>query len=105
MSIYGWLENSFTGNTNGTPRDRSNFSVFPNRLANQWQGNQLPYIIVENPIELNDTTNLGFRFDFLLGNDWQFSKAYGLFDRAFANNHYRWNRPPAVLSARCTCRY
>src|SRR5262249_43556810 len=61
---------------------------FPNRLANQWQGNQLPYIIVENPIEPNDTFNLGFRFDFFLGNDWQFSKAYGLFDRAFANNHF-----------------
>ena len=88
VSVYGWLQNSFTGNTNGTPADRSNFSVFPNRLANQWQGNQLPYIIIENPVELNDTTNLGFRFDFLLGNDWQFVKAYGLFDNAFANNHY-----------------
>ncbi len=47
--LYGWLENSFTGNTNGTPRDRSNFSVYPNDLANQWQGNQLPYLILENP--------------------------------------------------------
>ena len=87
-SLYGWIENSFTGNTNGTPSTRSNFDVFPNHLANQWQGNQLPYVILENPIELNDTTNLGFRFDFLLGNDWQFSKAYGLFDNAFAKNHF-----------------
>ena len=87
VSLYGWIENSFTGNTNGTPRNRSNFSVFPNRLANQWQGNQLPYLIAENPLELNDTVNLGFRFDFLFGNDWQFSKAYGLFDKAFPNNH------------------
>ena len=86
-SIYGWFENSFSGNTNGTPRDRSNFGIFPDRLANQWEGNQIPYVILENPIELNDITNLGFRFDFLFGNDWQFSKAYGLFDNAFLNNH------------------
>jgi Putative beta-barrel porin-2, OmpL-like. bbp2 len=85
--IYGWIENSFTGNTNGTPRDRANFGVFPNDLANQWQGNQLPYMIVENPLEMDDMINLGFRVDFLFGNDWQYSKAYGLFDNAFLKNH------------------
>jgi hypothetical protein len=88
VNFYGWIQNSFTGNTNGTPRNRSNFSVFPNRLANQWQGNQLPYLIAENPVDLNDTFNIGFRFDFLFGNDWQFSKAYGLFDKAFPVNHF-----------------
>jgi hypothetical protein len=85
--IYGWIENSFTGNTNGTPRDRSNFGVFPNDQANQWQGNQMPYVIVENPLEVNDMINLGFRVDFLFGNDWQFSQAYGLFNRDFVKNH------------------
>jgi hypothetical protein len=34
---YGWLQNSFTGNANGTPRERSNFSVFPNRHTNQFR--------------------------------------------------------------------
>ena len=47
---YGWLQNSFTGDANGTPRDRSNFSVFPNHNANQWQGNQY-YFVLENPLE------------------------------------------------------
>jgi Putative beta-barrel porin-2, OmpL-like. bbp2 len=84
---YGWIENTFTGNANGTPRNRSNFSVFPNSLANQWQGNQY-YFVVENPLEPDDMFNLGFRVDTLFGNDWQFTKAYGLFDRAFPNNHF-----------------
>jgi hypothetical protein len=87
VRTYGWLDNSFTGNANGTPANRSNFSVFPNRLANQWQGDQY-YIVLENPIEPDDMVNLGFRFDTLFGNDWQFSKSYGLFDRAFPNNHF-----------------
>ena len=30
IKVYGWIQNSYTGNTNGTPRDDSNFSVFPN---------------------------------------------------------------------------
>jgi hypothetical protein len=84
--VYGWLQNGFTGNANGTPANRSNFSVFPNRLANQWQGNQY-YLVLENPLEPDDMMNFGFRFDTLFGNDWQFTKSYGLFDRAFANNH------------------
>jgi hypothetical protein len=87
VRVFGWLQNSFTGNANGTPADRSNFSVFPNRLANQWQGNQY-YLAVENPLEADDMANLGFRFDTLFGNDWQFTKAYGLFDRAFHNNQF-----------------
>ena len=32
--------------------------------------------------------DFGFRFDSFLGNDWQFSKDYGLFDRAFKPNSF-----------------
>jgi hypothetical protein len=85
--LYGWIENSFTGNANGTPRNLSNFSVFPNNLANQWQGNQY-YLVVENPLEPDDMVNLGFRVDTLFGNDWQFTKSYGLFERAFTPNQF-----------------
>jgi Putative beta-barrel porin-2, OmpL-like. bbp2 len=84
---YGWIENSFTGNANGTPANRSNFSVFPNRLANQWQGNQY-YLVVENPLEPDDMVNLGFRLDTLFGNDWQFTRDSGFFTGAFPNNHF-----------------
>jgi hypothetical protein len=87
VRTYGWIEQSFTGNTNGTPAGLSNFSVFPNKLANQWQGNQ-NYLVVENPIEPDDMVNLGFRVDTLFGNDWQFTKSYGMFDRAFTNNQF-----------------
>lgn len=87
VRVFGWIENSFTGNANGTPRDRSNFSVFPNHLANSWQGNQY-YFVVENPLNQTDSVNFGFRFDTLFGHDWQFTKSYGLFDRAFTKNHF-----------------
>jgi Putative beta-barrel porin-2, OmpL-like. bbp2 len=87
VRTYGWIENSFTGNTNGTPKGLSNFSVFPNNLANQWQGNQY-YLVVENPIERNDMVNLGFRVDTLFGNDWQFTRSYGLFPNAFTPNQF-----------------
>ncbi len=87
VKVYGWIENSYTGNTNGTPRNDQNFSVFPNRLANRWQGNQF-YLVIEKLTEQEDTINFGFRFDLLFGNDWQYSKDYGLFDRAFKPNSF-----------------
>ena len=43
---------------------------------------------IENPLDSIDTVNFGFRFDMLFGNDWQFTKDYGLFDHAFPNNHF-----------------
>ena len=48
VKIYGWLDNSYTYNANGRPRSDSNFSVFPNRLANSWQGDQY-YLVIEKP--------------------------------------------------------
>src|SRR5262249_27113472 len=36
----------------------------------------------------NDMPNFGFRVDTLVGNDWEFTKSYGLFDRAFHNNSF-----------------
>ena len=82
VKIYGWLENSYTYNANGTPRSHLNFGVFPNRLANSWQGDQY-YVVIEKPARQDDSVNFGYRFDSFLGNDWEFSKDYGLFDRAF----------------------
>jgi hypothetical protein len=84
--VYGWIQNSYTGNTNGKGNG-SNFSVFPNRLADAWQGNQY-YLILENALEASDQINFGFRYDVLFGNDWEFTKDYGLFDRAFTPNHF-----------------
>ena len=87
VKVYGWLQNSYTGNTNGVPRDGLNFGVFPNHLANQWQGNQY-YLILEKTLRQVDSVNFGGRFDTLFGNDWQFTKSYGLFDREFVPNHF-----------------
>jgi hypothetical protein len=87
IKFYGWIQNSYTGNTNGTPRNDLNFSVLPNRFANRWQGNQY-YLILEKPTPQGDEIDFGFRFDTLFGNDWEYSKDYGLFDRAFTPNSF-----------------
>jgi hypothetical protein len=87
VDVYGWVQNSFTGNANGRPKNGMDFGVFPNRLADQWQGNQF-YVVVENPLEEHAQVNLGFRVDTLFGNDWQFTKDLGLFDRAFKPNAF-----------------
>lgn len=85
-SFYGWIENSFTGNANGRGSGE-NFGVFPNRLADQWMGNQF-YFVAENRVENDGTVNYGCRLDTLFGNDWHFTKSYGLFDRAFHNDQF-----------------
>ena len=87
VQFYGWIQNSFTGNANGTPGNLSNVTVFPNHLANQWQGNQY-YFILEKSLEPSSEINFGFRFDTLFGNDWQFTKDVGLFDNAFKTNSF-----------------
>ena len=87
IQIYGWIQNSFTGNTNGRPKNGQNFGVNPNNLANQWMGNQY-YLIFEKALKQDDTINFGFRFDNLFGNDAQFNHAHGIFDRAFKTNYF-----------------
>ena len=87
VKVYGWIENSYTGNTNGQPRNGSNFSVFPNIQANRWQGNQY-YLVLEKTLNQTEQLNFGGRFDTLFGRDWQFTKSYGLFDREFKPNQF-----------------
>ncbi|MGC8639215.1 MAG: outer membrane beta-barrel protein [Isosphaeraceae bacterium] len=79
--VYGWIENSFTGNANGRGNG-INFGVNPNYKADQWMGNQY-YLIFEKPLKQEDKINFGFRMDNLFGNDWQFNYMQGLFNRAF----------------------
>jgi len=79
--IFGWIQNSYTGNTNGFGNG-FNFGVNPNFKANSWMGNQY-YLIFEKPLKQDDTVNWGFRVDNLFGNDWQFNYMQGLFNGAF----------------------
>ena len=87
VKIYGWIQNSYTGNTNGKPPSGTNFGVNPNNRANEWMGNQY-YLIVENPLEQNDKVNFGFRADNLFGHDAQFNHATGFADNAFRPNSF-----------------
>jgi hypothetical protein len=95
VKIYGWIQNSFTGNTNGTPKNDLNFGVNPNYQANRWMGNQY-YLIIENPLEQNDRVNFGFRVDNLFGNDWVFNHMRGLFENSFQLNHFAGYDPAQI---------
>jgi len=95
VKIYGWIQNSFTGNTLGTPKNDLNFGVNPNYQANRWMGNQY-YLIIENPLEQNDKINFGFRVDNLFGNDWVFNHMRGLAENAFPLNHFAGYDPAQV---------
>ncbi len=87
VKVYGWIQNSFTGNTNGTPKNGQNFGVNPNYLANRWMGNQY-YLIFEKPLDQGDKLNFGFRVDNLFGNDWQFNHSHGFADTTAKLNHF-----------------
>ncbi len=87
IKVYGWIQNSYTGNTNGTGRTKQNFGVNPNFKANQWMGNQY-YLIFEKPLEQNDEINLGFRVDNLFGNDWTFNHSRGFGDTLNRNGRF-----------------
>jgi hypothetical protein len=84
--VYGWIQNSFTGNPS-FPADGINFGVNPNYKSNEWMGNQY-YTVFERPLLHEGEFNIGGRFDFLFGNDWQFNKMRGVFDNAFAPNRF-----------------
>jgi hypothetical protein len=93
--IYGWIQNSYTGNTNGVPKNDLNFGVNPNYQANRWMGNQY-YLIIENPLEQNDKINFGFRIDNLFGNDWVFNHMRGLNETSFQLNHFAGYDPAQI---------
>jgi hypothetical protein len=81
VKVYGWIQNSYTGNTNGFGNG-FNFGVNPNNKANSWMGNQY-YLIIEDPVELDDEFNMGYRFDNLFGNDWAFNYMQGFLNNVF----------------------
>ncbi len=83
VKIYGWIQNSFTANANGTGAHAANFGVNPNNQADRWMGNQY-YTVIEKTLDQNDKINFGFRFDSLFGNDWSFNYMQGLLNKAFA---------------------
>lgn len=82
VKVYGWSQNSYTQNLNGYGNG-INAGVTPNFKANNWMGNQLGYIIMENPLELDDTINFGWRVDNLFGHDWAFNYEQGFLNESF----------------------
>lgn len=87
IKIYGWIQNTITGNANGNGAGQTNFGVNPNYKAGEWMGNQY-YFVVTKPIVQDDTVNFGFRVDSLFGNDWAFNHMVGLLDNAFVPGRF-----------------
>src|SRR5207245_5730314 len=59
-------------------RDRINFRANEDWRANDYRLNQV-YFVLENPLEHDSSPNVGYRVDFLAGNDAPFFVANGLF--------------------------
>src|SRR5712691_2818208 len=74
--VYGWIQQGFAGNID-SPRDRVNFGTNYGWRSNDYRLNQA-YFIFENSLEHEDTFNVGYRVDFLVGHDAPFFVANGL---------------------------
>jgi hypothetical protein len=97
VKVYGWIQNSYTYNADGRGNGNYNFGVNPNFLADRWMGNQY-YLVIENPLEMNDRINFGFRVDNLFGNDWQFNHMRGLNEHSFRLNHFLGYDPAQIYA-------
>lgn len=75
--VYGWVQQGFAANPD-SPRDRINFGANEDWRANDYRLNQI-YFVLENPLEQENRPNVGYRVDFLVGNDAPFFAANGLF--------------------------
>ncbi|GAC1450379.1 MAG: hypothetical protein NVSMB9_34800 [Isosphaeraceae bacterium] len=84
LTAFGWLQGGFTGNP-ANPRSGDNFGVNPNTLANDYEFQQL-YFVLEKPLDAKarDAYGFGYRIDSLFGTDWLQYHMTGLFDNAFA---------------------
>jgi len=97
IKAYGYFQNSYTSNLRQKEDlPNRNFFLFPNRLPNSWQGNQY-YLVLEKPVVQTERKfHMGFRVDGLYGNDWEFTKSFGLFDRRFdSGTFYGYDFPQA----------
>jgi putative OmpL-like beta-barrel porin-2 len=77
VRFYGWVQQGFTANFD-SPRDRVNFGANFNWRSNDYRLNQV-YLVLDNLLEHESATNIGYRVDFLAGHDAPFLVSNGLF--------------------------
>jgi hypothetical protein len=75
--VYGWVQQGFAANP-AAPRDRVNFGANYDWRANDYRLNQA-YLVVEKTLSHEGSPNVGYRVDYLVGNDAPFFVANGLF--------------------------
>lgn len=88
VTAFGWVQGGITGNP-AHPRNDTNFGVNPNFAANDFNLQQL-YFVVEKPLRRDKPGDYdyGFRLDNLFGTDWAQFHMVGLFDGAFTPNKF-----------------
>jgi hypothetical protein len=77
-TFTGWIQQGFTLNVD-SPRDRMNFGTNYNWRSNDYRLNQIG-LTYENALEHDGHSNVGYRIDFMAGNDTPFNVSNGLFD-------------------------
>jgi len=75
--VYGWVQQGFAANPD-SPHDRVNFGSNYDWRSNDYRLNQV-YFVLEKPLAQDGNPNIGYRADFLVGNDAPFFAANGLF--------------------------
>lgn len=75
--LYGWLQQGVGFNPAG-PTDRISFGPNYAWRSNDYRLNQL-YFVIERPLRHEGGPNVGYRVDYLIGNDAPFFVANGLF--------------------------
>lgn len=99
IKVYGWIQNSITGNNHRNGKNQFNFGVNPNFLAGRWMGNQYT-VVVEKPVKKGDEFDWGFRFDNQFGHDWAFTHMHGFLDNEFQLGGFRgYDLPQAYVEA------
>jgi hypothetical protein len=96
VAIYGWVENSLTGNFD-SPLDNQNFGRFFEDRSNEFVMNQA-VITAERALDPKVGFDWGFKFQLMFGTDTRYIHSLGLLDHTMGSSLYQPDIPEAYLS-------
>ncbi|MDP9004690.1 MAG: porin, partial [Verrucomicrobiota bacterium] len=96
LTIYGWVETSFTGNAH-SPNDNQNFGRLFEDRSNELVMNQA-VITAERALDPKTGFDWGFKFQLMFGTDARSIHSLGLLDHAMGNSLYQPDIPEAYVS-------
>lgn len=96
LSIYGWVETSFTGNFDG-PDDNQNFGRLFDDRSNEFVMNQA-VITAERELDPKAGLDWGFKLQLLFGTDARYIHSLGMRYHSAGTGLYQGDIPEAYLS-------